>query len=218
VGTLAHLTPASPTVLAVSIVFPPPRPTTTFALSRSSTPLSRAEPPHRTQHVDLAVAQVALARADGRLHRHQAQELQQMVLHHVLECADAVVVPPPAPPARPSRPTRPRPPRRGRCSRPARAGGWRAWCPGCSAPWPWPESDPPGTRRLRAESRRGAGSAPWPPAGSRRTVSRAPPCFRAAGPHHAGRRPRPGRASGGGPARPPADRCRRGYGRPHRRR
>ena len=48
------------------------------------------------QHIDLAVAQVAGVETDRRLHRHQAQQLQQMVLQHVLECADAVVVPGPA--------------------------------------------------------------------------------------------------------------------------
>ena len=47
---------------------------------------------HRAQDVDLAVAQIAFPEADGRLHGHQAQQLQEMVLHHVLERADVVVV------------------------------------------------------------------------------------------------------------------------------
>src|SRR5215471_16805498 len=47
---------------------------------------------HRTQNVDLAVAQISLPQAERRLHRHQAEELQEMVLHHVLERPDVVVI------------------------------------------------------------------------------------------------------------------------------
>lgn len=38
-------------------------------------------------------SRIALADADRRLHRDQTQELQEMVLQHVLERSDAVVVP-----------------------------------------------------------------------------------------------------------------------------
>ncbi len=50
----------------------------------------------RAQHIHLAVTQVAGVEADRRLHRHQAEQLQQVVLQHVLERAHAVVVPGPA--------------------------------------------------------------------------------------------------------------------------
>src|SRR5262245_56193411 len=47
---------------------------------------------HRAKDVDLAVAQIPFTEADRRLHRDEAEELQEVVLHHVLERADVVVV------------------------------------------------------------------------------------------------------------------------------
>src|SRR5262245_38929168 len=41
------------------------------------------------QNVDLAVAQIAVAGADRRLHSDQAEELQEMVLQHVLESSSS---------------------------------------------------------------------------------------------------------------------------------
>jgi len=46
----------------------------------------------RRQDVDLAAAQIAFAEADRRLHRHEAEELQEVVLHDVLQRPDMVAV------------------------------------------------------------------------------------------------------------------------------
>ncbi len=51
---------------------------------------------HRAQHVHLPVAQVPLAEGQRWLHGDQAEDLQQVVLDHVLERADVVVVAGPA--------------------------------------------------------------------------------------------------------------------------
>jgi hypothetical protein len=64
--------------------------------SRTRSPRYRArrdvvERPHRTHDVDLAVAQISFPEADRRLHRDQAEQLQEMVLHHVLERSNGVV-------------------------------------------------------------------------------------------------------------------------------
>jgi hypothetical protein len=48
--------------------------------------------PDRAQDIHLPIAQVAGVEADRRLHRDQAEQLQEMVLQHVLERPDAVVV------------------------------------------------------------------------------------------------------------------------------
>ena len=52
--------------------------------------------PHRAQYVDLAVPQIPFAEGDRRLHGDEAEHLEQMVLHHVLQGADPVVVAGPA--------------------------------------------------------------------------------------------------------------------------
>jgi hypothetical protein len=47
---------------------------------------------HGAEDVDLAVAQIPFPEADRRLHRDQAEQLQEVVLDHVLERTDVVVV------------------------------------------------------------------------------------------------------------------------------
>ena len=47
---------------------------------------------HGLQHVDLLVAQLLGLVVDQRLHRDQAQQLQQVILHHVAQRARAVVI------------------------------------------------------------------------------------------------------------------------------
>jgi len=46
----------------------------------------------RAQHVHLAVPHIVGAEGDRRLHRHQAEQLQQVVLQHVAQGARALVV------------------------------------------------------------------------------------------------------------------------------
>jgi hypothetical protein len=54
--------------------------------------LFRAQGANGTQDVDFTIAQVTVAEADRRLHGDQAQELQEVILQHVLERSDAVVI------------------------------------------------------------------------------------------------------------------------------
>ena len=48
--------------------------------------------PQAVQHADLGVADHFGVERPGRLHRHDAQHLQHVVLHHVAQRADALVV------------------------------------------------------------------------------------------------------------------------------
>ena len=45
----------------------------------------------RTQDLELFIANGVSVGVDGRLHRHRAQQLQRMVLHHVAQRAGAVI-------------------------------------------------------------------------------------------------------------------------------
>ena len=51
----------------------------------------RRDGPKRSQHLDFFTANRVCVQAGGRFHGDQAQQLQQVVLHHVAECAGAVV-------------------------------------------------------------------------------------------------------------------------------
>lgn len=48
--------------------------------------------PQRLKHLQLLVAHRSRLELAGRLHRGQAQQLQEVVLHHVAECTRAIVV------------------------------------------------------------------------------------------------------------------------------
>ena len=48
--------------------------------------------PHGVQHVHLLVADLLRVERNRRLHGHQAEELQEVVLHHVAQCPRVVVV------------------------------------------------------------------------------------------------------------------------------
>ena len=54
--------------------------------------LLRQNRPDRVQHVDFFVAHFVGLKRGGRLHRHQTQQLQQVVLNHVPQRAGAVIV------------------------------------------------------------------------------------------------------------------------------
>ena len=54
--------------------------------------VGRRHRPQAVQHAGLGVADDVGAERPGRLHRHQAQHLEHVVLHHVAQRADALVV------------------------------------------------------------------------------------------------------------------------------
>src|SRR5215475_10264369 len=60
--------------------------------TRASRHIVGRERANGTEDVHLAVPQIAFPKTDRRLHRDQAEHLQEVVLHHVFERADLVVV------------------------------------------------------------------------------------------------------------------------------
>ena len=48
--------------------------------------------PERAEHLHLLVAHRRRAERGGRLHRDQREQLEHVVLHHVLQCANAVII------------------------------------------------------------------------------------------------------------------------------
>ena len=52
----------------------------------------RANGPDGVQHVHFLVADLVGVEGDHRLHGHQAEQLQQMILHHVAQRAGAIVI------------------------------------------------------------------------------------------------------------------------------
>ena len=105
---------------------------------------------HRMEHLDLLVAHVLGREGDRRLHRHQRQQLEHVVLHDVAQRARLVVVRAARSRCRPLRRRSSARGRRSGGSRSARRCRWRTGTPGCSGRSPSRGSDRCGRSAIRA--------------------------------------------------------------------